>query len=68
MTFDDGITEEFSLDLASGSVAAACGGGEGGPAALGAETKAPKSALEAACRPPAPQDRSSSAAIICNSR
>ena len=79
VTFDDGITEEFSLDLASGcSASAVCRGafswtsrdGVGraadADAADGAtETKAPKSALLEAARPPAPQDSSSRAAIIC---
>ena len=75
VTFDDGITEEFSLDLASGSVPrgafswTSCDGvGRAADAdADGAtETKAPKSALLEAARPPAPQDSSSRAAIICN--
>ena len=42
-------------------------GRDGKSAELGAETKAPKSALLEAARPPAPQDRSTRAAIICNS-
>ena len=78
VTFDDGITEEFSLDLASGSSVSAvprgafswtsCDGvGRAADEAEGAtETKAPKSALLEAARPPAPQDSSSRAAIICN--
>ena len=77
MTFDDGITEEFSLDLASGCSAASavcrgafswtsCDGVGREDGAEGAtETKAPKSALLEAARPPAPQDSSSRAAIIC---